>query len=180
MTRSRPEFASAGQLRREFDLGFAAAPGEVGEPEVGLLTLRVRGVACAVRLADLSGVVSTPQVISVPSDANGLLGLSGVRGRLVPVFDLGALLGHAPCEEPLRWLVMCGSGQGLALAVNDIEHHLSVPVSALRSSESSPSLEQLADQLVDSDSGLLPVINLARLLAALEERPARRSEAQPL
>ncbi|MCW8133316.1 MAG: hypothetical protein KIS92_23430 [Planctomycetota bacterium] len=51
----------------------------------------------------------------MPSRAKALLGLTGLRGDLVPVYSLAQLLGYARAEEP-AWLLLCGAGHRFGLA----------------------------------------------------------------
>ena len=67
------------------------------------------GAPFAFRLAEIAGVAVDRKLTSLPSPVPELLGLAGLRGRLVPVYSLTALLGGTPEGTAGRWLVLdCG------------------------------------------------------------------------
>ena len=112
---------AAGALGRAFDESFSRAPVEA-VAAVPLLAVRVGGDALAVRLRETRGFERLRVVTPLPTERAELLGLCGVRGQLVPVFDLAVLLG-APAADLARWLILCGDEDPIGLAVSDFEGH---------------------------------------------------------
>ena len=49
----------------------------------------------------------------------GLLGVAGIRGGVVPVYGLYALLGYATPATPPRWFVLAGERVGLGFGELD-------------------------------------------------------------
>ncbi len=112
--------APALQLRREFDRSFAIAEStERGEFE-DVLALRIATQGYALRASELTGLFKDRAVTPIPSPRPELLGLAGLRGRVVPVYDLRLLLGHPRGERP-RWLVLAAGPEVLALAFDVFE-----------------------------------------------------------
>lgn len=110
----------AAELRVAFDASFATSPaGEAGASEP-LLAIRVASRAYAVRLAESAEVARGRVVVPVPGPLPELLGLAGIRGRLLPVYDLGALVGHGLSAGTLPWLVV-GRGAPVAFAFEQVD-----------------------------------------------------------
>jgi chemotaxis signal transduction protein len=132
--------ATADALRREFDRSFAA-PASVGaEDTLDLLALRIGGDAYAVLLTDVTGLLVDRRIVPVPTNVPEFVGLIGMRGGVVPVWSLGALLGYGADRETPRWMMLVGDrggGQVLALAFERFDGHLRVPRARL--SERAPS-----------------------------------------
>jgi chemotaxis signal transduction protein len=135
-----PSFARAGQLRRDFDQSFAE-PLRSGKEELeALLTLRVGGDPYAVKIADITGLIADRRIVLLPAAAPEFLGIVGLRGSVVPVWSLGALLGYASSSEMPRWLLLVGGDgnrQALGLAFEQYDGHLSVRRAALSGSAAS-------------------------------------------
>ena len=122
--------ATVDALRREFDRSFAAPAGVGAEDTLDLLALRVGGDPYAVRLADVTGLLVDRRLVPVPTNVPEFVGLIGLRGGVVPVWSLGALLGYGADRETPRWMMLIGergSGQVLALAFERFDGHLRVP-----------------------------------------------------
>lgn len=81
------------ELRRAFDDSFAlpALPQDVDQED--MLGIRVGSLHFAVRVNDLAGVHACRKIVALPESVDGLLGVVGLRGRLVAVYDLAELLG---------------------------------------------------------------------------------------
>lgn len=128
---SGPLGNTAQELRRAFDESFASPVAQETPDCENLLAIRVAENPYAVRVRDLVRVVSGPRILAVPSRLPELIGIAGLRGILVPVYDLAALMGHAVKRGEARWLLVCGANEPLALAFGAFEGHLKVPRSAL-------------------------------------------------
>lgn len=63
----------------------------------GVLLVRSEGRLLGIRLADVAEVGETGSVQIVPATLPALRGVTTVRGRLVPLFHLGALIGSRDC-----------------------------------------------------------------------------------
>ncbi len=125
-----PVTAKAVELRNAFDRA-RAIPflSEVRERLENLLVLRVSGDAFAIRLGEISGLATDRKIVAFPSPIPELLGVAAIRGRLVPVYSLAALLGYSAQATQGRWLVLCGTEEPVGLAINDFEGYVRVPLS---------------------------------------------------
>jgi chemotaxis signal transduction protein len=111
-----------GALRREFDESFAR-PIRGGDGQgIQLLAIRVAGDAHALRLSEIAGLFADRPVTPVPGPMAELRGLANLRGQLVPVYDLGMLLGHPAAASP-RWIALAAA-RPLALAFDDVDGHV--------------------------------------------------------
>src|SRR5436309_1156564 len=88
--------ARVSELRRAFDGTFAKAIRTAGgeAQEEDLLAVRIFTHAYAIRVAEIAGIITSRKIVPVPSRRFELLGVAGLRGGLIPVYHLGALLGH--------------------------------------------------------------------------------------
>jgi chemotaxis signal transduction protein len=113
---------TAGQLRQDFDRSFGAAVHGETEPEEDFLAIRLGGDAQAIRLAEIACLLPLGAVTRFPSPLPELLGIMGLRGAIVPVYDLRALLGYSASDSP-RWLIIAAAWP-VALAFDTFEGHM--------------------------------------------------------
>lgn len=117
--------ATVRALRAEFDSGFAQAPQPPSASRQNMLTIHVCGERYALRLLDVRGLHADRRILALPSALPELLGVAGFRGQVIPVYDLGALLGHTAASTP-RWLVLAQGREPLALAFESFDAHVAV------------------------------------------------------
>lgn len=154
----------AGELRRAFDASFALAPDAAAADHVDLLAIRLGGAPFALALAELASLHADQAITRLPSRAGALLGLTGIRGAIVPVFDLAQLLGAGTSSAP-RWLAVAAQGR-IGLAFERLDAYLRAPRAAIAAATSDAKTPEVLD-----DRGLLrPIVRLASVLAALEPK----------
>jgi chemotaxis signal transduction protein len=128
----------AAGLREAFDRSFAAPARPEPRPLLGLLAIRSGGQAYALRVSEVAGVHTQRPVTPLPGGHPGLLGLAGLRGVLVAVYDLGAVLGGSAAISP-RWLVVAAGAGDVAFAIDALDSHVRVDPDALaRSTSATP------------------------------------------
>jgi purine-binding chemotaxis protein CheW len=113
-------------LRRAFDETFAAAPERRGEQTEDLLAFTIARDSYALRIDQLTGLLSTRKIVPLPSRTPGLIGLAGVRGSVVPVYSLARILGYEVSDPSTRWLALSGHPESVALAFDELEGFLRV------------------------------------------------------
>ena len=172
MNDSRASMLSAAQMRQAFDESFAAQPASVVQEVEALLSIRVAGDAYAIRLSEITGIITGRKLVAVPAAAPHFVGVSGIRGGIVPVFSLASMLGHSHGQgsESVRWLVLCGTDEPIALGFSGFEGYLRVPKSALHSDEKLQSTHTYVDAVVASESGLRAVLGLSLVAASIRNR----------
>jgi purine-binding chemotaxis protein CheW len=119
-------------LKEAFDHSFAAPPPAARSDFERLVGVRV-GVerqAFAFRLTDLSGLSALPALVPLPGAPAACLGVAGVRGRLVPVFDLGLMLGLS--SAPARWVVLGPVEEPVAFAISELDGYFEAPHDTLQ------------------------------------------------
>lgn len=158
------------ELRREFDAAFSLPLREAARDTEDLLEIRVAGRPYALRVAELGGVSAGNRITPVPSGQAALLGLVGIRGVLVPVFDLARLLGESAPDEVPRWVALSRGDSPVGLAFAAVEGHVPVGPDALQASEGAS--HALVSQLVRSEAGLRPVVSVGRVLSLLRGGPS--------
>jgi chemotaxis signal transduction protein len=103
-----------------------------------------------------------------------LLGLVGLRGVLVPAYDLRALLGY-PNVIALRWLVVAADTP-VVLGFEQFDGHLRVPCGAITAAVAGPTDRlRCVRQIVHTNDGVRPLIHVASVLETLAVL-ARRAE----
>jgi purine-binding chemotaxis protein CheW len=109
------------ELRRAFDDAFALPPPVAGEAAVEpVLMLTVGGDPYAVRVTEVAGFEKARPLLVLPGATPHLLGLAGLRGRLMPVFSLATVMGYRR-EDAEPWLLIVGRTEPLALAFTGFE-----------------------------------------------------------
>jgi chemotaxis signal transduction protein len=172
------------ELRREFDQTFARRPADISSRPIDLIGIRVAGDPYAVLLSEIGGLLRLNHVVSLPGAAPDVIGLTAVRGVLVPVFGLASVLGYDSTREPPRWLLLCGDDEPLALAVAVVDGYLQVSESRLRANGQPEANGQAApvrphvSQVVGTDSGNRAVISVPHVVATIRARVGRARPTQ--
>lgn len=98
----------AAQLREAFDRSFASASAVDAGATEGLLAITVGGDRYVVRLAEISRVLVNRKVAWLPSAVPELIGIAGLKGAVLPVYDLAMLIGLPRASNP-RWLMVAAA-----------------------------------------------------------------------
>lgn len=109
------------QLRAAFDRTFAEPYPPPRRDSLALIALTIAGEAYAIRLDQIATVHVDVRIGAVPSKARGLVGLATIRNVIVPVHDLGVLLGHRTSPVAGRWLVVARGEAPLAWAFDQLD-----------------------------------------------------------
>jgi chemotaxis signal transduction protein len=109
----------AADFRSAFDKTYAL-PRVSGDNATGedFLTIRITGDGYAIRLSEISGLVKGRRIVACPSHVPEFQGIAGVRGTLVSVYSLPALLGYHIDTERAAWLALCGREESVGFAFN--------------------------------------------------------------
>lgn len=120
----------AAELRAVFDRGFAVAEHARGDrvEQLDVLAIRVADQRYALRLSELQAVHAERKLVTIPAPAPELLGLVGLRGLVVPIYDLRRLLGLASGPTP-RWLALARAASPIGFAFDALDAHLRLPAS---------------------------------------------------
>lgn len=153
-------------LRSDFDRTFAEPSALVAVETADLLAIGVAGDAYALRVTELTGLVSNRKVVPVPSRAAHLLGVAGVRGAVVPVYTLAGLLGHGEPRTSPPWLAMCGRQEPVALAFERLDGFFRVPCADLHAAGGEPG--HLVAESVRIGNVTRRVIDTSSTLAAIQ------------
>lgn len=151
-------------LREQFDRSFALAPALPPAGSVNLLTIRIGAEPYAIRLADIRGLYADRRILPLPSRMPELLGVTGFRGQIVPVYQLAALLGLSGAAAP-RWMVLALASAPLAFAFDAFESHICAAAHQLIASGSGA---EQSCEAVRTDAGVVPVLPMRELVERIE------------
>lgn len=153
---------SARALAEAFDRSFTVARPAAPPKPRDYLMIRVGGDPHAIALLDLAELVPLGKLTTLPGSPE-CLGLAGVRGAAVPVYDLRSLLGYAAGGEPASWLTILASAR-LALIFDAVEGFLRLPDEA--EGDAVPAQRHVRHVLRSADA-VLPVLDIDSILAAI-------------
>lgn len=159
------------ELRRAFDQSFAAPAGRPSESLLSLIAIQVGGEAVAIRADQITGIARCRQIVPLPSRIPESLGITGIRGVLVPVFSLAALLGKTRGEE-CSWMALTQPEAPVALAFDEFESQLEVRRTSCYEDESTGQRRHVR-QLVRVGASIRPVIDIPSVLEAIRTAAAR-------
>jgi chemotaxis signal transduction protein len=166
-----PVTSRATELRNTFDRA-RAVPFSSGASEQSedLLAIRVCRDAYALRVCEISGLVTDRKIVAFPTPIPELLGVAGIRGALVPVYSLAALLGYAAETEGTRWLALCGAEEPVALAFGDFEGYLRIALTQLHGVEQKDVPRTHVELVVRAMNTVRAVLDIPLLRKEIQER----------
>ncbi len=156
-------------MREAFDRTFARPLDEADEATTDLLAVRIGGRPYALLITDLAFVQPATAVTRVPTSAFALLGLTQAGTRLVPAYDLRALLGHQADAPPGCFVVT--AGEPVAMGIDAYEQHQRVPRDSIVAHESAPAAGAVnGGAVVEADGSLRPIVPLRAVLETIRAR----------
>ncbi len=112
-------------------------------------------------------VAELGEVAQLPGAPPAVLGVRNLRGQILPVVDLAALLGIAGGGEPRRLVIAESGGRLAGFAIDEVSDVGALP-DALEETES----ELLVGAALVDDQ-LVGIVDVPRLFEALEEERGR-------
>jgi chemotaxis signal transduction protein len=169
----------AAKLRATFDASFAAQQAPGASAEVDALAIRVSGHGYTLRLSEVRAVYADRRLTAVPSPQPALLGLVGVRGLVVPIYDLRLLLGYGAGPAP-RWLALARAASPIGFAFEAFEAHWRLPLSAVVAGLAGEGQShRFAPGSVKTDAGPRPLLHLPSLIESVTKHaPPSREHAR--
>lgn len=137
----------------------------------GYLLVRAGGRSVGLSLEQVVEVLDPGHAFSVPALEPAVRGVTTIRGRIMPLVHLGALLDGVPCppERGETAVVVEILGRRVCLEVEAAESVLTgsgLPVPA-------DAAMPWAIAVARTEGGLLPLLDLTALGARITERPER-------
>jgi len=163
--------SKAAELRDAFDRARAIPLSTAGVEQVeGLLSIRVAGDPYAIRVSEISGLANDRKVVAFPSSIPELLGVAGMRGGLVSVYSLAALLGYGREAGQARWLVLCGAEESVGLAFSDFEGYFTVPSTQVYAADKRDAARARVKHVLRAADLVCTVVSIPDLLESIKRR----------
>jgi chemotaxis signal transduction protein len=156
-------------MRLAFDRSFASAPVARTSVFENLLMLSLERDPHAIRLAEVAGLFHDVHVRYLPSDVRALLGVASLRGIIVPVYDLAALLEYASAEAP-RWMILLRASPRIALAFERFEGHVRLARDSFTEAHDSTSTPHHVGEVIRTGDALRRIVHLPSVLELVTER----------
>lgn len=155
----------ARELRRDFDRSFASPPVGGSAGMTDLLAIRLGTSNLAVRLAEIAGLFVDKPTTPVPGSSAALVGITGFRGTIVPVYDLQQLIGQSKSPSA-RWLFLAAAAP-IAFAFEFFAGQLRVPSDAIKPQQADAK-QGFAHDFVRTDGVLRPILELKSVIATIK------------
>jgi purine-binding chemotaxis protein CheW len=162
--------SAAERLRRQFDASFAAPPAAAAASLDDLLLINVGPQRYALRLTEIRALHADLKIVSVPGPRAELLGVVGLRGAMVPIYDLALLLRQARALHP-RWIALAQGADVVGFAFDAFESHLRVPASALAQGDGESKQGSHRHGAVHVLGAVVPIIHLTSILFSPKGSP---------
>ena len=162
--------AAIDELRRSFDDAFARPPDERAVDTDELLVVRVAGDPYAVRARETSGLAPATRIVPVPGPLPELLGITTIRGGLVPAYSLRGLLGYPYARDVPPWLLLCGADQErAALGVDRFERYVRVSRTGISAADDLGGRQHVRE-FVRTEAEVCAVIDIRSVLETIRRR----------
>jgi purine-binding chemotaxis protein CheW len=158
----------AAEMRAAFDRSFAGRRRLDTAPTEDFLAIRVASDSYAIRCSEISGLIAGKKITRVPSRAGALLGMGGFRGAIMPVYSLGALLGH-PLGSAPRWIVIA-SGLPVAFAFEALDGNRRVSRQEIAPYETDQQARKYVRDFMREQDRVRAILHLPAILDAVREQ----------
>jgi chemotaxis signal transduction protein len=155
-------------FREAFDQAFAAAPITTIAAFEDVLAIRIAGDAYALRVRDMKGLVASRKIVPLPSRKPELLGVAGIRGSLVAVYSLAALLGYGADSRAPSWFALAGASEPIGLGFEEFEGFLRVPSADVHAAQAAERSRPHVGVVIRVQNQSRRVVDIPSTLAAVE------------
>ena len=163
--------SKAVELRNAFDRTRAIpSSAQAVEQAEGLLSIRVSGDPYAIRVSEISELVNDRKIVAFPTPIPELLGIAGIRGGLVSVYSLAALLGYGREAGQARWFVLCGAEEPVGLAFSDFEGYFTVPSTQVYATHQMDAACARVKHVLRTADLVCAVVNIPDILELIKRR----------
>ena len=162
------------RLKRDFDDSFKVSRRPLEETSEELLAIRIGREPFALQLSEVATIVAGTPITPVPSDHPALIGLAGLRGVLVSVFDLGLLLG-LPRAPSAKWILRVKESS-TALGFAELEGQLRVPAREVSGADAHE--QRAVKGALHGSERVWPLLDLSSLVRGLEKASGSLSEGE--
>lgn len=131
-----------------------------------LLVFRIGAERFAVRLASVDEVIDAPPVQPLPDAGDAVLGVTTLRGELVPIFDPGPLL-RADAGVHQAVLLFAREGRRVGLAIDDVYDAIAAEEHELRSAPGTEAADGVLVGVIRRAPDLIAVLDADALLDAV-------------
>jgi purine-binding chemotaxis protein CheW len=179
MSDASPSTRALSEMRAAFDESFAHPPRGQDTKAAQLLAIRVAHTVCAIRVSEVAELIHARKIVAVPSPVTELLGVVGLRGSIVPVYSLAALLGHPQGAGASIWLALGAGKNPVAFAFSDFEGYRQVFEAQILSA-TGPMASLHVKEMVSADTEMRALIDIPALVKTIDALcgNARRPEAK--
>jgi purine-binding chemotaxis protein CheW len=153
-----------------------------GVPEVEFITFELLGRHYAVRVSDVEEILRKQRVTYVPRTKDFVLGVTTVRGRIVPIIDLAELIEPgSKVEYPDKGKVLVIRGQDCSAG---IQLGRSLNIVVLTEEDIQPHPAHIADEdkkltegVIKVENNFISVFETGKLLSVPAAREVHKNEA---
>ena len=156
----------AAELRLAFDRAYAEPAHLDKALTEDLLAIRVGTQAFAIRLSEISGLFADKKITPVPGGHAAPCGIAGLRGVIVPVYDLQSLLCGSP-PATSRSLAISAAAP-LAFAFEAFAPQLRVSPDAILPQPARAQARSYVREFVGTRDFVGPIMHLPSLLDAIK------------
>lgn len=159
----------AEEMRQEFDRSFSRTPLTERSQFEDFLAICLGSDSHVIRLAEIASLLPLHNIVRFPSTAPELLGLTGVTGATVPVFDLGALLGYPTKVKQPRWMVIAAA-MPVALAFDVFDGHVRYSCEHNVPAKGAEVTRPQGQEVLCVSGMVRPIVCVASILATIKSR----------
>lgn len=157
----------AAELKRAFDASFTVPPQLDEGVAIDFISIRIGQDSYVVRLSEIAGLFVDVDVTHYEGAFAAFRGLAGFRGVLMPVYDLGAILGYPSSGH--RWM-LTAAGAPVAFSFERFECHLRLRSSVI--AEDRTGAGGHTRQIAQGPGRDRPIISIPSVVAAIRGRTA--------
>jgi len=158
-------------LKEAFDASFAEPPRVAQADRERFLAIRVANEAMALRIGEVAALEPRRKIVPLPGAPAGLLGIAGVRGRLVSVFSLSSLLGRTG-DDADHWISVDAADESVAFVFGALEGFRTTAAADVHRAAGNGDKKEHAEEFVRIESTLRRIVSLSSCI-----EPFRRGQA---
>ncbi len=157
----------ARELAEAFDRAFALPERVAEESGMPALAIRAGSDAYVLPLDGLSAVSRRAKIVALPGAPLAQVGVAGIRGGLVAVFSLPALLGYDVPVAGLEWIAVTAGARPLALGFEVLEGQIAVPKTAVVAAPTGARRHVTGLVRLDGDATVRGLLDTTSMLARI-------------